>query len=214
VERNSICILADGNRKLSVKLLVGLGNPGKKYQQTRHNLGFDIVDRIAGENGVKISKKVSDALVGEWSVAGEKVLLAKPQTYMNRSGAAVKALMGKFGVSVEDLVVVYDELDLPFGKIRIRPKGSSAGHQGMASIIDSLAGAPFYRVRVGIGRPPQGIEPADFVLERFTAEEIAQLNGLVSRAAEAVLCLLREGGRRAMEQFNRSNGKSEPVVNP
>jgi PTH1 family peptidyl-tRNA hydrolase len=197
-----------------VKLLVGLGNPGKKYQQTRHNLGFVIIDRIAGDNGVKIKKKVSEALVGEWSVGGEKVFLAKPQTYMNRSGAAVKALMEEFGVSAEDLVVVYDELDLPFGKIRIRPKGSSAGHRGLDSIIYSLARAPFYRVRVGIGRPAQGIEPADFVLERFTAEEVARLDDVVSRAADAVLCLLREGGRRAMEQFNRTDGNPESVVNP
>jgi PTH1 family peptidyl-tRNA hydrolase len=197
-----------------VKLVVGLGNPGKKYQHTRHNLGFVILDRIAGENGVKIGKKVFDALVGEWTVVGKKVFLAKPQTYMNRSGETVKALMREFGLTSEDVVVVYDELDLPFGKIRIRAKGSSAGHRGMVSIIDSLAGAPFYRVRVGIGRPPAGIEPADFVLEKFTPEELTRLDSVVSVAAEAVVCLLREGGRRAMEQFNRTNGKPESVVNP
>jgi PTH1 family peptidyl-tRNA hydrolase len=185
-----------------VKLLVGLGNPGKKYERTRHNLGFVIIDRIAAENRVKVTKKVYDALVGEWSVGGEKVLLVKPQSYMNRSGETVKALMRESAVAPEDLIVVYDELDLPFGKIRIRPKGSSAGHRGMHSIIENLGGAPFYRVRVGIGRPPEGIEAADFVLERFSAEELQRLGDIVPRAAEAIDCLLREGGRRAMEQFN------------
>jgi peptidyl-tRNA hydrolase, PTH1 family len=186
-----------------VKLLVGLGNPGRKYERTRHNLGFVIVDRIASENRVKVTKKVYDALVGEWSAGGEKVLLVKPQSYMNRSGETVKALMREFAAAPEDLIVVYDELDLPFGKIRIRPKGSSAGHRGLHSIIESLGGAPFYRVRVGIGRPPEGIEPADFVLEPFSADELQHLSDIVPLAAEAINCLVREGGRRAMEQYNR-----------
>jgi PTH1 family peptidyl-tRNA hydrolase len=186
-----------------VKLLVGLGNPGRKYERTRHNLGFVIVDRIASENRVKVTKKVYDALVGEWSAGGEKVLLVKPQSYMNRSGETVKALMREFAAAPEDLIVVYDELDLPFGKIRIRPKGSSAGHRGLHSIIESFGGAPFYRVRVGIGRPPEGIEPADFVLEPFSADELQRLSDIVPLAAEAINCLVREGGRRAMEQYNR-----------
>jgi PTH1 family peptidyl-tRNA hydrolase len=193
-----------------VKLLVGLGNPGRKYERTRHNLGFSIIDRIAAENRVKLRNKVDDALVGEWSVGGEKVLLVKPQTYMNRSGESVKALMRKSAVPPEDLVVLYDELDLPFGKIRIRAKGSSAGHRGLHSIIESLAGAPFYRVRVGIGRPPPGIDPADFVLERFSPEELDRLADVLPVAVEAIECLVREGGRRAMEQFNRN----ARVVNP
>jgi peptidyl-tRNA hydrolase, PTH1 family len=193
-----------------VKLLVGLGNPGRKYERTRHNLGFTIIDRIAAENRVKLRNKVDDALVGEWSVGGEKVLLVKPQTYMNRSGESVKALMRKSAVPPEDLVVLYDELDLPFGKIRIRAKGSSAGHRGLHSIIESLAGAPFYRVRVGIGRPPPGIDPADFVLERFSPEELDRLADVLPVAVEAIECLVREGGRRAMEQFNRN----ARVVNP
>lgn len=193
-----------------MKLLVGLGNPGRKYERTRHNLGFTIIDRIAAENRVKLRNKVDDALVGEWSVGGEKVLLVKPQTYMNRSGESVKALMRKSAVPPEDLVVLYDELDLPFGKIRIRAKGSSAGHRGLHSIIESLAGAPFYRVRVGIGRPPPGIDPADFVLERFSPEELDRLADVLPVAVEAIECLVREGGRRAMEQFNRN----ARVVNP
>jgi peptidyl-tRNA hydrolase, PTH1 family len=186
-----------------VKLLVGLGNPGRKYERTRHNLGFTIIDRLAAENRVKVRNKVYDAMVGEWSAGGERVLLVKPQSYMNRSGESVKALMRESAVAPEDLVVVYDELDLPFGKIRIRPKGSSAGHRGLHSIIESLAGAPFYRVRVGIGRPPEGVDPADYVLEHFTSEELQRLEEIIPVAAEAITCLVREGGRRAMEQFNR-----------
>lgn len=196
-----------------MKLLVGLGNPGRKYEQTRHNLGFLVIDRIAAQNGVRFKKKL-DALVGEWKVGREKVFLIKPQGYMNLSGVSVKGLMRELAVSAEDLVVVYDELDLPFGKIRIRPRGSSAGHRGLLSIIDSLAGASFYRVRVGIGRPPQGIEAADFVLERFTAEEAERLDEVVGLAAEAVVCLLREGGREAMERFNRTDRRPDSVVNP
>jgi PTH1 family peptidyl-tRNA hydrolase len=187
-----------------VKLVVGLGNPGRKYARTRHNLGFMVIDHIAAQNGVKITDKVCDALVGEWTVDGEGALLAKPQTYMNRSGASVKALMREYGLSSEDLVVAYDELDLPFGRIRIRARGSSAGHQGVHSIIESLAGAPFYRLRVGIGRPPEGTDAADFVLDGFTAEERERLDDIISMAAEAVVCLVREGGGRAMEQFNRT----------
>ncbi|MGH7823798.1 MAG: aminoacyl-tRNA hydrolase [Candidatus Binatia bacterium] len=197
-----------------MKLLIGLGNPGRKYEQTRHNLGFLILDRVAAENGVKVKRKLCDALIGEWAVGGERVFLVKPQTYMNRSGESVNALIREFGVSSDDLVVVYDDLDLPFGKIRIRPKGSSAGHRGIYSIVESLAGAPFYRVRVGIGRPPGGIEAADFVLERFTTDEAQRLDAIIALATEAAVCLLREGGRRAMEQFNRVERKSDSVVNP
>jgi PTH1 family peptidyl-tRNA hydrolase len=187
-----------------VKLVVGLGNPGKKYERTRHNLGFTIVDRIAAAHRVKVTKKLYDALVGDWIVGGERVLLAKPQSYMNLSGERVKELMRGSGITSEELVVVYDELDLPFGKIRIRPRGGAAGHRGLHSIIESLGGAPFYRVRVGIGRPPLGIDPAEFVLERFSPEELQRLEDIIPVAIEAIECLLREGGRRAMEQFNRT----------
>ena len=134
---------------------------------------------------------------------GEPVLLAKPQTYMNLSGRAVKALLKDTRSSPENLVVIYDELDLPFGRIRVRQKGSAAGHRGAMSIMESLAGAPFYRVRVGIGRPPQGLEPADFVLQPFSFDELEQLDAVVARAAKAALCIVQEGGQRAMEKFNR-----------
>ena len=186
-----------------MKLIVGLGNPGRKYDRTRHNIGFRVVDDIAQKNRVAVKKRSCDSLVGELINVGETVLLAKPQTYMNLSGPAVKALLKSTRSSPENLVVIYDELDLPFGRIRVRQKGSAAGHRGVMSIMETLAGAPFYRVRVGIGRPPQGVEPADFVLQPFSPDEVEQLDAVVARAANAALCILQEGGDRAMEKFNR-----------
>jgi peptidyl-tRNA hydrolase, PTH1 family len=187
-----------------VKLVVGLGNPGRKYEHTRHNLGFLIVDQIARQNQVALKKELCDALVGEWwSGDAQETLLAKPQAYMNRSGESVKDLLDHFHSTPDDLIVVHDDLDLAFGRIRIRPGGGAGGHRGVLSIVASLEGAQFYRVRVGIGRPPDGIDPTDFVLAPFTPEELGELDKLVSRAAEAVLTLLREGGKRAMVQFNR-----------
>ena len=188
-----------------MKLVVGLGNPGRKYEPTRHNLGFLVIDRIAAENGATVRRKLCEALVGEWSNNGEKISLVKPQTYMNRSGEAVKCLMRKFGASPEELIVIYDDLDLPFGRIRIRPRGSAGGHRGLLSIIEDIGGAPFYRVRIGIGRPPEGLNAEDYVLEPFSPQEMGDLNDVVSRAAEAVSSLLKDGGERAMERFNRAS---------
>ena len=187
-----------------MKLIVGLGNPGKRYERTRHNLGFLIVDSIAKENEVALKRKLCGALVGEFSDQGERFLFVKPQTYMNRSGEPVKALLRRFHATANDVVVVYDDLDLPFGRIRIRSKGSAGGHRGVVSVMEELAGAPFYRVRVGIGRPAQGVDPVDYVLQPFNAEESAALGAVISRAAEAVMFLLCEGSQQAMERFNRA----------
>lgn len=188
-----------------MKLVVGLGNPGRKYARTRHNLGFLIVDDIAKQNKVAIKKKLCDALVGEWSSNGEKILLVKPQTYMNRSGETVKELLRENRAAADDLMVIYDDLDLPFGRIRIRAAGGAGGHRGVLSIMESLAGEAFWRVRVGIGRPAEGMDPADFVLQPFSPLEAVEVGDMVSRASAAVLCFLRDGSRRAMEQFNRVN---------
>ena len=187
-----------------MKLVVGLGNPGRKHEGTRHNLGFLIIDRIALRNQVTVKKKLCEAMVSEWSNDGERVLLAKPQTYMNRSGESVKCLRGDFRSTPEDLIVIYDDLDLAFGRIRIRPTGGAGGHRGVLSILENLPGAQFYRVRVGIGRPPDGMDPVDFVLENFALQEIEQLDEIIKRASEAVISLLREGGKRAMEKYNRA----------
>lgn len=186
-----------------MKLIVGLGNPGKKYQRTRHNLGFLVVDRFAQQHRVEVKKKLCDALVGEWRDNGERIILAKPQTFMNRSGLVVKELLQEYCGTVEDLLVVYDDLDLSLGRIRIRAKGSAAGHRGILSILENLSGAPFSRLRIGIGRPPEGVDPADYVLSPFASEEAAEVDKFVGRAAEAVDCFLRDGLQRAMEVYNR-----------
>ena len=187
-----------------MKLIVGLGNPGKRYERTRHNIGFLIVDYVAKQNEVAVKRKLCSALVGESSDDGERFLLVKPQAYMNRSGEPVKELLRRFHATANDVVAVYDDLDLSFGRIRIRMKGSAGGHRGVLSIMEELAGASFYRVRIGIGRPPQGVDPVDYVLQPFNAEETAALGGVISRAAEAVMSLLREGSQPAMERFNRA----------
>ncbi len=187
-----------------MKLVVGLGNPGEKYQRTRHNLGFFVIDQLARQKNISIDRKICNALIGEGLSNGEKLILAKPQTFMNRSGIAVQALLDEFSGSAEDLLVVYDDLDLPFGRIRIRPNGSAGGHRGIVSIMESLAGTPFTRVRVGIGRPPQGMDAVDYVLEPFTAAEASELPEQIDRVAAAIEAVLKDGIERAMEIFNRA----------
>lgn len=187
-----------------MKLIVGLGNPGKRYERTRHNAGFLVVDRLAQRHSVRIEKRLNEVLVGEWRDDGARVILAKPQTFMNRSGSAVMNLLHECQGAPDDLLVVYDDLDLPFGRIRIRAKGSAAGHRGMLSILEHLGDAPFSRVRVGIGRPPMGVDPADYVLSPFDGEEAVEFDKVIGRAADAVDCFVSEGLQRAMELYNRA----------
>lgn len=187
-----------------MKLIVGLGNPGKKYQPTRHNIGFLVIDHIAAQQAITVHKKICGALTGEWAQEGETSILAKPQTYMNRSGAAVSDLLRHFNGTPDDLVLIYDDVDLPFGRIRIRTQGSAGGHRGLISIIENLAGASFSRVRIGIGRPPEGIETADYVLQPFDADQAGGLEELVGKAADAVMALLKDGAEVAMREFNRA----------
>jgi PTH1 family peptidyl-tRNA hydrolase len=185
-----------------MKLIVGLGNPGEEYQRTRHNIGFQVVNCIAASRAVAIRRELCGALTGEWTEDSTRIVLAKPQTYMNRSGASVKDLLTEFNASPADLVVIYDDLDLPFGRIRIRPQGGAGGHRGMASILDDLGGADFVRVRIGVGRPPEGIEAADYVLSPFTAAEADRLDGVIERAVDATLTVVRQGTEAAMRAFN------------
>ncbi|HEY7221536.1 MAG TPA: aminoacyl-tRNA hydrolase [Candidatus Binatia bacterium] len=187
-----------------MKLIVGLGNPGEPYEGTRHNLGFLIVDRLAVQNHIAMAKGPCDSIVGEGSCGGVGVVLAKPQTFMNLSGSAVGCLIETYHGSTDDLVVIYDDLDLPFGRLRIRPHGGAGGHRGVLSVSERLAGAPFCRVRMGIGRPPAGIDAVDYVLERFDSQESAELDKIVDRAAESVVALLRDGLERAMACYNQA----------
>lgn len=188
-----------------MKLILGLGNPGKEHERNRHNLGFLVVDRVAAQKKIPINKKKYKSRLGDGLVDGERVMLVKPQTFMNRSGEAVRDLLRYLPVAAGDMVVVHDDLDLPFGRIRIRPRGGAAGHRGVLSVLEALGEEGLNRVRIGIGRPPAGgVDPMDYVLQDFTAEERAKLEEVVSRAAQAVACLLEEGLQKAMEKFNRA----------
>ena len=187
-----------------MKLIVGLGNPGARYQHTRHNVGFLVIERLAVQHSISIGQDRCDALVGQGIVEMNDVVLAKPQTFMNHSGFAVACLLREHNLSVGDLVVITDDLDLPFGRLRLRPSGSAGGHRGLVSISEALSGEQFVRVRVGIGRPPVGSAVIDYVLDEFSDGELEGLGEIIERAGDAVLCLLRDGVERAMGSYNRA----------
>lgn len=185
-------------------LIVGLGNPGKEYARHRHNVGFQIVDALARAHGLRFSRqKGAKAHVAEGRIAGQRVLLAKPQTFMNLSGQAVGRLARSQHIPPERILVAYDDLDLPLGRLRLRPEGGSGGHKGMRSLIDVLGSQGFPRLRVGIDRPPGRLDPADYVLLPFDAEQRPLAAQMVRLAAQAVECWLAEGIEAAMDQFNR-----------
>jgi peptidyl-tRNA hydrolase, PTH1 family len=188
-------------------LIAGLGNPGREHSKNRHNVGFMVVDRLASENGITLGKVQSKAIIGSGEIAGKRVILAKPQTYMNRSGDAVGPLAAYYQIPAENVLVIYDELDLPFGALRLRQSGGSGGHNGMKSIINHL-GTEFPRIRLGIGRPPGRMEPADYVLQDFRASEVETADVLLDEAAAAVYTFLQEGVDLAMTRHNK-NEQSE-----
>ncbi|HUS08619.1 MAG TPA: aminoacyl-tRNA hydrolase [Bryobacteraceae bacterium] len=184
-------------------LVVGLGNPGPEYENTPHNLGFLVLDRLAVANSIRINRRDSNALVGNGSIAGSTVLLAKPQTFMNVSGPSVKSLMVRYEVPLERLLVVYDELDLPWTAIRIRPGGSAAGHNGVLSVIAAVGNNEFPRVRLGV-HPGQPIRNgADFVLGQFKKAQMQELDELLDLAARAVESIIAEGVEKSMTKYNR-----------
>jgi len=186
-----------------LKLIAGLGNPGREYAGTRHNAGFSVVDRIAAAIGASVDRRFLRSLTGQGRINGEKVILAKPQTYMNLSGESVGALMNWYRLPVSDLIVIFDDLDLPPGKLRIRRGGGAGGHRGMQSVIRALGTDSFSRVRVGIGRPPGlEIDPVDYVLSRFNDTEAGEMEKAFDLAAEAVLFMVREGVEQAMNAYN------------
>ena len=198
------------NRILDMNLIVGLGNPGRGYANNRHNLGFMCLNYFAKAHSIRFDRKQGKARIGSGQIAGSKVVVAKPQTYMNLSGQSVNLLVRKFDVSLENLLVIHDDLDLPLGKIRIRHGGSSAGHKGVESITAELGSQDFTHIRVGIGRPTavEGsteINEADivaYVLSDFTADEKPTITKVIPRVSEAILCLLSEGLIAAMNKYN------------
>lgn len=190
---------------MDVYLIVGLGNPGTKYAHTRHNVGFDVVEILAQKMGIRLNKRKSKAIVGEGTWHGKRVVLAQPQTYMNLSGESVVPLIGWYKPPVENLVLVYDDVDLPPGSVRIRASGSSGTHNGMRSVIGLLGRTDFPRVRVGIGGPPEGWDMADWVTGHYpTAEARKVAFDSYMTAADAVLTLIDEGIEPCMRKHNLS----------
>ena len=187
-----------------MKAIVGLGNPGARYKGTRHNVGWQVVDLLAQRWGAGKSSKARHAEVAKTALEGEDLLLLKPLTYMNDSGKAVRALVEKDHIPLEGIIVIYDDLDLAFGRLRLRAGGSSGGHNGIKSIQQHVAGKPgdFPRIKVGIGRPPAGVDPIDHVLTTFTPDEKPVILDAIERAAGAVECWVQEGIEAAMNKFN------------
>ena len=186
-----------------MRLVVGLGNPGEEYANTPHNLGFLVIDRLAENHSIRVNRRDSRALVGMGEISGHPVMVAKPQTFMNLSGSSLAPLMEKHGLTPHELVLVYDELDLPWTALRIKPKGSSANHNGVESVIQSLGTKDFARVRLGIhpGHPVR--DGADFVLSPFRRRQEKELDELTGYAADAVSSIIAEGVEKAMTKFNR-----------
>ncbi len=184
-------------------IVVGLGNPGKKYDNTRHNVGFDTLDLLGARHGIKISRLKFKALIGEGSIGGERVILVKPQTFMNLSGESVREIAEWYKVPLSDIIIIYDDIDLDTGKLRIRSKGSAGTHNGMRSVLYHIQSESFPRIRIGIGRPPEGWDLAGYVLSRFGEDERKIVNTSIDLAAEAVSSIISGGIETAMSKYNK-----------
>ena len=193
-----------------MKLIVGLGNPGRRYRGTRHNVGWEVIALLAERAGIRVNEDEGFAEVGRGTIGTRRVLLARPYTYVNVSGEAVRDLRRRHRLRPADILIIVDDIDLPLGRLRLRAGGSAGGHNGLKSVIEALGTTEFPRLRVGIGRPPLGIDPADFVLTRFTAEEERMVHESLERAAEAVELAVTDGLPAAMNRFNARGVDGEP----
>lgn len=185
-----------------MKLIAGLGNPGDKYSNTRHNIGFMVIDALGARYGIRVVNNKKKSLTGSGIVAEEKVMMTKPQTFMNLTGEALGPLFSFLDIEIEDVIVVHDDLDLDFGRIKIKAGGGHGGHNGIRSIIPHIGGKDFIRVRVGIGKPPKGWDISNYVLNQFSSEEKKDLDDLLERAADAVETIISVGHLKAMNAFN------------
>lgn len=185
-----------------MKLIVGLGNPGPKYENTRHNVGFMVIDQLSKKFSIPLAETKFKGIYGYKVVNGEKLFLLKPLIYMNLSGESMKPLMDYYKISVEDIVVIYDDLDLPVGKIRLRQKGSHGGHNGIRSIIAHLGTSDFNRIRVGIDRPEKGMSISNYVLANFGKEEMLEMERAIERTSEACERWLEKDFLQVMNEFN------------
>lgn len=183
-------------------LIVGLGNPGREYTDNRHNVGFMLIDRLSIRLNARLTRMQAKALVGTVNYEGYKIILAKPQTYMNLSGQSIQGLARFYKVPLENMIVAHDDLDLPFGTIRVRPGGGPGGQRGVASTIERLGTKDFRRLRIGIGRPPGRMDPSDYVLQNFAQTDSILLSEILDRASEAILTFVKEGLNAAMNRFN------------
>lgn len=185
-------------------IIVGLGNPGSRYAHTRHNVGFDTIDILADRYGISVDNKKFKALWGKGVIEGQRVVLAKPQTYMNLSGESVRQLIDFYKIDeTEELIVIYDDISLEPGQLRIRGKGSAGGHNGIKSIIAHLGGQDFKRIKVGVGEKPLGFDLADYVLSRFSKAERESVEEALQRAAEAAATIMTDGMDAAMNRYNK-----------
>jgi PTH1 family peptidyl-tRNA hydrolase len=185
-------------------ILVGLGNPGREYKDTRHNFGFMLIDRIAVRLNARGMKVQSKAIVTTATYEDRKLILAKPQTYMNLSGQSVQGLVNFYKIPLTNIMILSDDLDIPFGTIRIRAAGGPGGQRGLASVIESLGTKDFSRLRLGIGRPPGRMDPANFILQNFSRDEMKSISEILDTAADAVLEFVKNGLNAAMNKFNGS----------
>ena len=183
-----------------MKVIVGLGNPGPRYKDTRHNVGFQTLEELARRHPVQRQESRFDAIIAHLQIKQEKVFLLKPLTYMNLSGKAVRALIAYYKIDLKDIIVIYDDMDLPVGNLRIRSAGGTGGHRGMTSLVENLGTREFARIRIGIGRPPR--EAIDWVLGRFSPEEKPLISNAVARAADAVETWIAHGIEKAMNEYN------------
>lgn len=190
-------------------VVVGLGNPGKAYEKTRHNVGFDTIDILASRNNIKINKIKFKSVYGEGFIGNEKVMLVKPQTFMNNSGITVKEIYDYYKIPIENIIVIVDDIDIDFASIRIKRKGSSGTHNGLKSIIYLLENDNFPRVKIGIGKKQQNQDLADFVLSRFSKEERELIEEAIILAAESVETIIKEGIDIAMNKFNNKVSRAQ-----
>jgi len=184
-------------------LLVGLGNPGKEYTHTRHNVGFDVIDIMASEYNVLINRIKFKGVYGEINIAGEKVILLKPSTYMNLSGESVREAASFYKIPNENIIIIYDDISLDVGKLRVRSKGSAGGHNGIKSILENLSSDVFPRIKIGVGKPDKALIP--HVLGRFSKEDRAIVEKTFEASAKAAVVIIKEGSTEAMNQFNGFN---------
>jgi PTH1 family peptidyl-tRNA hydrolase len=188
-------------------IIAGLGNPTKQYEGTRHNAGFRVIDKIADDYGISINKKEFKGLCGSGYIEGQKVLLLKPQTFMNLSGESIRAAADFYKVEPEDVIVIFDDISLDVGQLRIRAKGSAGGHNGIKSIIAHLGSQEFPRIKVGVGEKPSGWDLADYVLGKFSGDDLAKINDAAADASKAVKLMLTDGISAAMNQYNAKKSK-------